>query len=170
MNRLKLGIVSCLYLGCSPKMPGTVGTLGGVVIAWALAGSERFGLWTLLICAVLYLVGLSLAPWAEDYARGHDPGFFVLDEVIGYLITVLWFGAGMRDGGPSSLTLLMGFLLFRFFDIAKPGPVRRMEKLAGGHGILLDDVVAGGLAWIVLAGLRTCIGDASIWVHAAGPA
>jgi phosphatidylglycerophosphatase A len=165
VNRLKLGIVSCLYLGCAPKMPGTVGTLGGVAIAWALAGSKNYCLWIVLVCALLYLIGLSLADWAEEYSRGHDPQFFVLDEVIGYLIAVLWCGAGFQYGGPSYLTLFLGFLLFRLFDILKPGPVRKAESLPGGHGILMDDVVAGVFAWIVLTGLRLFVGDSAIWLH-----
>ncbi len=168
MNRLRLGLVTFGFLGCPPKMPGTVGTLGGVAIAWALAGTEAFLLWTALTCLLLYGLGLALSGWAEEYARGKDPGFFVLDEVIGYLVAVLWTGAGFQYGGPSPLTLLFAFLLFRFFDIVKPGPVRRAESLPGGHGILMDDVVAGALAWVVLAGLRLFVGSPDLWNHAAG--
>lgn len=146
MNALKLGIVSCGYLGCSPWAPGTVGTLGGVAIAWALRGVPYYPLWTLAVCAVLYALGRSLGEWAERYAGEKDPGIFVLDEVIGYLLTVAWMV------GPSYLTLAVGFFVFRFFDIFKPGPARRMEKIPGGDGILLDDVVAGlfGLALVML--------------------
>ena len=145
MNTLRLAIVSCLFLGCSPFAPGTVGTLGGVAIAWLLRNQEPYLLWIMVSAALLYLVGRSLAAWAEDRA-GKDPGIFVLDEVIGYLLTVLWFQ------GPSLTTLVVAFFVFRFFDILKPPLARRAESLPGGDGILLDDVVAGlhGLVLVML--------------------
>jgi phosphatidylglycerophosphatase A len=146
MNRLKLALVSCGFLGCSPVAPGTAGTLGGVAIAWLLSGTELYAVWTLLVCAVLYAVTQPLGTWAEAYAGRKDPGIFVIDEVIGYLITVLWFR------GPSPLALAVAFFVFRFFDVVKPPPARRMERIPGGHGILLDDVVAGlwGLLLVML--------------------
>ncbi len=157
MNFLRLGIVSCGYLGCSPFAPGTVGTLGGVAIAWALAGTAWFPLWVLLTCVVIYIVGRSLGDWAEEYAGKKDPGIFVLDEVIGYLITVLWIG------GPGYLTLVVGFFVFRYFDILKPKLARRMEAIGGGDGILLDDVVAGVYGLAVMAAARLLIGDSGWW-------
>lgn len=146
MNWLKLGLVSCGYLGCSPFAPGTVGTLGGVAIAWALTFTDNYLAWSAVAAVVVYLIGRSLGDWAEKYAGEKDPGIFVLDEVVGYLITVAWIGP------PSYLTLAVGFFVFRFFDVFKPGPARRMEKIPGGDGILLDDVVAGfyGLVLVML--------------------
>lgn len=149
MNRLKLAIVSCGFLGLSPVAPGTFGTLGGVAIALLLARTQAFPLWVLVVCAALYAVGRSLGDWSERFAGRKDPGIFVLDEVIGYLVTVLWIG------GPSLVALTVGFFVFRFFDIVKPPPARRLERLGGGDGILLDDVVAGlyGLGVMALARL-----------------
>jgi phosphatidylglycerophosphatase A len=146
MNRLKLAIVSCGFLGCSPFAPGTFGTLGGVAIAWLLSRTELYALWTLLACVFLYAISQPLGAWAEAYARKKDPGIFVMDEVIGYLITVMWLR------GPSLLALIVAFFVFRFFDIVKPPPARAMERIPGGHGILLDDVVAGlwGLLVVML--------------------
>jgi len=146
MDRLKLFLVSSGFLGCSPWAPGTVGTLGGVLLAWALSGTGNYLVWTLVACAVVYAVGRSLGDWSERYAGQKDPGIFVLDEVLGYLVTVAW------TTGPSYLTLVVGFFVFRFFDIFKPGPARRMERIPGGDGILLDDLVAGlfGLVLVML--------------------
>ena len=147
MNKLRLAIVSCCFLGCSPFAPGTVGTLGGVAIAWALAGTGTlFPVWVVLLCAVLYAMGRPLGDWAEEYAGKKDPGIYVLDEVIGYLVTVLWFS------GPSLTTLVVAFFVFRFFDVLKPPLARRAESLPGGDGILLDDVVAGlhGLIFVMV--------------------
>jgi len=156
VNALKLAAVSFLFLGCSPVAPGTVGTLGGVLLAWSLRGSEHYLAWSLLVCVALYLLGRSLAPWAEG-RTGKDPQYFVLDEVIGYLITVAW------TSGPSALTLVLGFAVFRLFDVLKPGPARRMERLPSGDGILLDDVVAGLFGLAVMASVRTLFGDAGTW-------
>lgn len=156
MNTLKLAVVSFLFLGCSPLAPGTLGTLGGVLIAWALRGTENYLLWVVLACAGIYLAGRALAEWAEERA-GPDPGIFVLDEVLGYLVTVAWIR------GPSYLTLVVGFALFRFFDVLKPGPVRRAERIPGGDGILLDDLVAGLFGLAVLAAARLWVGDGSLW-------
>lgn len=144
MNRLKLFLVTSGFLGCSPWAPGTVGTLGGVAIAWGLSFTDHFLAWNLLACAVVYLVGRSLGDWAERYAGKKDPGIFVLDEVLGYLVTVAW------TSGPSYLTLVVGFFVFRFFDIFKPGPARRMERIPGGDGILLDDLVAGIFGFVLV--------------------
>ena len=146
MKWFKLALVSCGFLGCSPFAPGTVGTLGGVALAWALSGTSGYVYWSLCAAAVLYLVGRSLGSWAEHHAGEKDPGIFVLDEVIGYLITVAWIR------GPSYLTLIVGFFVFRFFDVFKPKLAARMEKIPGGDGILLDDVVAGlyGLVLVMI--------------------
>lgn len=161
MNALKLCAVSFFYLGCSPVAPGTVGTLGGVAIAWALQRSDHYLWWSLLVAAVLYALGRALAPWAEA-RTGKDPQFFVLDEVIGYLITVAW------TRGPSSLTLAVGFAVFRLFDVLKPGPARRMERIPGGDGILLDDVVAGLFGLAVMVVVRLAFGDAATWQWTGG--
>ena len=126
--------------------PGTVGTLGGVLIAWLLRGTSPFLAWVLAAAVVVYFVGRTQGTWAEQYAGKKDPGIFVLDEVVGYLITVAWIA------GPSPLTLAVGFFVFRFFDVFKPRLARRLEKVPGGDGILLDDVVAGlyGLVLVML--------------------
>ena len=157
MERLKLGVVSCGFLGLAPVAPGTFGTLGGVLLAWCLSGTEDYLLWSLLACALLYVVGRALGDWAERHARGKDPGFFVLDEVIGYLVTCL------ATRGPSWLGLTVAFFVFRFFDIAKPPPARRFERLGGGDGILLDDVVAGLYGCAVMAILRLSFLEPANW-------
>lgn len=151
MNKLKLAIVSCGFLGCSPFAPGTVGTLGGVLAAWLISGSESYLLWTGVLCAVLYAISAPLGPWAERHAGKKDPGIFVMDEVIGYLITMAW------TRGPSLLALVVGFFVFRLCDIVKPPPARRMERIPGGHGILLDDVFAGVWGFAVMCGARAWI-------------
>jgi phosphatidylglycerophosphatase A len=160
MDRLKLGFVSFGYLGLSPFAPGTAGTLGGVALAWALARTQNYLVWSVLVCLGLYAAARALGEWSERYAGGKDPGFFVVDEVIGYLITCLW------TRGPSPLALAVAFFLFRFLDVVKPPPARAMERLGGGDGILLDDVVSGLYGLGVMAALRTFALSPERWVAA----
>ena len=157
MNRLKLGIVSFGYLGLSPVAPGTAGTLGGVALAYALGLTQHYFVWSLVACAFLYVVGRSLGDWSERYAGEKDPGFFVVDEVIGYLVTCLW------TRGPSPLALTVAFFLFRFLDVVKPPPARALERMGGGDGILLDDVMAGLYGLAGMAVLRLALPGAN-WV------
>jgi phosphatidylglycerophosphatase A len=154
MNRLRLALVTCGFLGLAPVAPGTFGTLGGVALAWLASRSGAYLAWTIAACVVLYALGAALGPWAERRAGGKDPGFFVLDEVVGYLIVVAWTAA------PSSLALVVGFFLFRLFDITKPWPARNLERMGGGHGIMLDDVMAGIYGLLVMAIARWARPDA----------
>ncbi len=156
VDRLKYGLATCGFLGSLPYAPGTFGTLGGVLIAWALAPLAWYPLWMLLAVASLYVLGRWLGDWAEQHSRGEDPQFFVLDEVCGYLLTVWWLE------GPSLVALIVAFCVFRFFDIWKPGLARRLEKLHGGDGIMLDDVAAG-LYGLVLVMLPARLLIADVW-------
>lgn len=156
-DKLKLAVVSFGFLGCSPFMPGTVGTLGGVLIAWSLRDAPMFPLWAGLACVVLYAISQPLGEWSERYAGRKDPGIFVVDEVIGYLITVAWLQ------GPSVLALTVAFFVFRLFDIWKPWPASAMEKIPGGHGILLDDAVAGVLGLVFVMVPARIFLDQLVW-------
>lgn len=166
MDRLKLILVSCGYLGCSPFAPGTVGTLGGVLFAWLLSGLPYFGAWALGLALVIYLVTRHLGEWAERHAGKKDPGIFVQDEVVGYLITVAWFE------GPTLLALGVAFFVFRVLDVLKPPPCRQLEKVGksaesrwkSGDGILLDDVMAGVYGLVVMAILRATVLSPGDWV------
>lgn len=158
-DRICLWLSSSLGLGLSPVAPGTVGTLGGVALAWGLSFSGDAYPWALgLAIVALYAGGRKLGDWAEAHAAGKDPQFFVVDEVLGYLIGVAWIAP------PSALTLVVGFLLFRLFDITKPPPCRRFERAGGGDGILLDDVMAGIYALAVMAILRFTVLEPGAWV------
>jgi len=160
MNRLKLAFVSFGFLGLSPVAPGTAGTVGGVALAWLLGRTENYLFWTVVACALLYAGGRALGDWSERYAGGKDPGFFVVDEVIGYLVTCAW------THGPSPLALTVAFFLFRFLDVVKPPPARALERMGGGDGILLDDVMAGFYGLGVMALLRLFVLAPENWVSA----
>ncbi len=128
--------------GLSPKMPGTVGTLAALPF-YALLVQMPLSLYLVitLFCAVvgIYLCGRT----ARDLGV-HDHGGIVWDEFVGYFITMILVP-------PSLITVTLGFALFRLFDIAKPWPIRWVDKrVSGGLGIMLDDILAGLLAAAVL--------------------
>ncbi len=133
-SRAALLISSLFGAGLVPKAPGTFGTLASIPLIWLMhaAGPAGGGL---LIVAV---TGLSV--WAAGLAeralgRG-DPGEVVADEAAGFMAALYMLPL-------SWAYLAAGFLLFRVFDILKPWPVRRAERLQGGAGVVADDLLAG---------------------------
>jgi phosphatidylglycerophosphatase A len=135
------------WFGCglSPVAPGTAGSLGAVVLAAIAARYLHWPPWSMGVAAIAVL---PLAVWAAGRASSdagkEDPGFVVIDEVVGQWATLAGAAASNWQA------LLGGFLLFRFFDIWKPAPVRQLEKLHGGMGIVADDVMAGVYGALVL--------------------
>lgn len=136
-------IATALGAGLAPKAPGTVGAAVALLPWWFLLRDLPLGAYI----AVL-VVGFALGVWACGVAdrrlQMHDLGALVWDEVIGMWITLL---AAPRE----AWWLLVGFGLFRLFDIWKPWPVSLADRrVHGGLGVMLDDVLAGGYALIVL--------------------
>jgi phosphatidylglycerophosphatase A len=142
--------------GLGKPGPGTWGSVAAVLL-WALAGiffkTTAPTLLILLGCGIFLsiTIGIPAATIAARESRRHDPGFVVIDEVAGQWITLLWSPADWRHG-------LIALVLFRLFDITKPFPVRRLESLPEGWGIVLDDVAAGLYALGVASLLR-------LWIH-----
>lgn len=147
-NRLALVLATWFGCGYFPIGSGTVGSAAAIGIWWALAAGLGWG-WPHLAAAA----GLSTVAgiWASDVvARStgrNDPSIVVIDEVAGQWLTLL--GASVWDWR----TLIGAFALFRILDIWKPPPIRQMERVKGGAGIVLDDVAAGiigaALLWAV---------------------
>lgn len=164
---LALSIATC-GVGYLPLAPGTWGSLLAVGIYLALqtfvfaivrararensvlllAPTVIFIAAELVLITLITLVGIWAASRAEKLLGKKDPGKVVIDEISGQLIALLpvlpWL-----DPGWSSITI--AFVTFRFFDIVKPYPARRLEKLESGLGIMSDDVVAGAYAGVVTA-------------------
>ena len=128
--------------GLSPVAPGTVGTLVAVPL---VLGVMQFGLLVHAVFAcVVVLAGLYICGESARRLQVHDHGGIVWDEICGYTVTML-------AAPPRWYWLLTGFLLFRFFDIVKPSPIREADhSLSGGLGIMLDDVIAGLFAAAIL--------------------
>lgn len=129
--------------GLAKKAPGTWGTAAAIPLYYLLAGTNT-AVYSIATLAVI-LFGIAICGNAAEKLGVHDFNGIVWDEIAGYLIT-LWFV-------PFSWTaVILGFVLFRFFDIVKPWPIRWIDKqVHGGLGIMLDDVLAGLFAAAVTA-------------------
>ncbi len=139
---------SCAYLGKSPIAPGTVGSAVGLAVWWGLDGQRGPAAEGGVILALLVLGIWSATEAARHFGRV-DPGAVIIDEVVGMLISLAFVSV-------SAWGAIVGFFLFRLFDIVKPFPANRAEHLPSGWGIMLDDVVAGlyaNLALRVLIGM-----------------
>ena len=140
---LRRCLVTCGFLGEFPLMPGTVGSAGILAIAYliSLSGLARVPLSLLFLGLGLIsaLVNLALGRWAIGFYGREDPSQVVIDEAAGMLISLAWFVEVDSPG----LAWIGAFLIFRTLDILKPLGIGKVERLGGGVGILLDDVLAG---------------------------
>jgi phosphatidylglycerophosphatase A len=126
--------------------PGTWGSLATVLLWFGLTRVIAPNLQTVMAIALAILVTIIGIPAATRVARASglkDPQFVVIDEVAGQLITLIAVPVSWKS-------LLLGFILFRGFDIVKPPPVRQLEKLPEGFGIVIDDVGAGLYALAIM--------------------
>jgi phosphatidylglycerophosphatase A len=169
--RVSLAIATAFGLGYLPKAPGTWGSLGGAAIslgmAWIVSRKmlqqlnmkRDANFWTVgltpgyaeyVIVVLIAILGVYVADQAAKYAGMKDPQFVVIDEVSGQMITYFFPFTVLNWK-----SLVLGFILFRVFDIWKPFPARQAESLPGGLGIMADDWIAGIYAalglWIARA-------------------
>jgi phosphatidylglycerophosphatase A len=150
-SRFSWLIATFFGVGFLPPGPGTWASAVTVVLWWAACHWLRPG-WlvpiSVLIALAVTLIGITPATVVARESGRKDPGFVVIDEVAGQMIALI--------GVPLSWKyLLASFILFRSFDIVKPFPLRRLEGLPGGTGIMMDDVGAGLYALALL----------QIWLH-----
>jgi phosphatidylglycerophosphatase A len=141
-------ISTCLGLGYAPIAPGTIGALVTVVICWIcpdLSSVQFFLMMVFVICLGILTASITEKEFQQKRSNKdlRDPGIIIIDEVAGMLValvaiqkSILLFGAA--------------FVLFRFFDIVKPYPIKKFEKLPSGWGIVSDDVIAGLFANVIL--------------------
>ncbi|MCZ6820206.1 MAG: phosphatidylglycerophosphatase A [Calditrichaeota bacterium] len=134
MNLISRLIATGLFVGYVPFAPGTAGSILGLFLYWAIPGTESFGLLAAIL--LLFLLGVWSAKAVEQVTGVEDNQIIVIDEIVGVLVTLMFFEK-------SFTWLVVGCILFRFFDIVKLYPARRAEELPGGWGVMLDDVVAG---------------------------
>ena len=165
MDRLRWFLITSGGLGLSPLVPGTVGTLGGVALAWLLmifTGPFYLLAWA-TAALLLFVWGCRQSDYVARTWPQKDPGAFVLDEVVGFLVTLITFqllhgcqifdlsdGYAAHYGVGLMLQWVGAFGWFRVFDILKIYPCNRLEKLPGALGIMADDQVAGVYAGVAL--------------------
>ncbi|GAB4261520.1 MAG: phosphatidylglycerophosphatase A [Methylomicrobium sp.] len=128
--------------GLFRKAPGTWGTVSAIPLYWLFvqAGSNGFFLLTLLVS----IAGIGICGSAAKKLGEHDFGGIVWDEIAGFLVTMLWVPFSWQ-------AMLIGFLLFRIFDIVKPWPIIWVDQqVVGGLGIMMDDLLAGIMAGLLM--------------------
>jgi len=142
-------LASFFYLGYSPVAPGTMGALGGAIVFVLLnlllprwfRSPPPAGYWIFL--ASFFFLGVAVAGRAEKLWKRTDASYIVIDEALSFFLTM--FLLPLRPW-----VMIVGFLLNRLFDIRKPFPCSYLERLPGGWGVMLDDVVAGIYSNVVL--------------------
>ena len=141
-DRLVLFLATGFFSGYLPVAPGTFGTLIGLPICYLFSGFQT-GLF--VFCAVLFIIfSVALASAAEKILNEKDPAQIVIDEIAGILVTFAVLPFNLQ-------TAVLGFIIFRVFDILKPVPIGWLDtRVSGGSGIVVDDVVAGIYANLVL--------------------
>lgn len=142
MTRIAVFLATVAYCGYFPIAPGTVGSAAGLVV-YALVWWTRSPLLEMGLILGLFVLGVWAGTVAERYFGGIDPGPIVLDEVVGMLITLAFIPVGWSGA-------LAGFVLFRIFDVIKPFPAGRFERLHGGLGVMADDAMAAVYANVSL--------------------
>ena len=142
MTRLAVFVATVAYCGYFPIAPGTVGSAAGLIVYllvwWAQSPVVEVGL-----IVALFAAGVWAGTTAERYFGGIDPGPIVIDEVVGMLMTLAFIPVGWSGA-------IAGFVLFRIYDVVKPYPAGRFERLHGGLGVMADDAMAAVYANISL--------------------
>lgn len=141
-NDLVVFLATGCFTGFLPTMPGTWGTFAGIPLV--IISHRLTSIMQPVVAVVFVTFAAYIAGRAEILFEDRDARPIVIDEMAGFLITLLWLPLNL-------MTLFLGFVLFRVFDIVKPPPIRSLEKrLHGGWGIVLDDVLAGVFANVTL--------------------
>ena len=144
MTRLGVILATVGGAGFFPIAPGTVGSAVGVGV-YLLTRHWPWA-WQLGLLAAIILIGVWASGVTAAALNREDPGPVVIDEVAGQLVTLFLTGVGPTGA-------IIGFFVFRIFDIIKPWPARQLEDLPGGVGIVADDVMAGVYGWVVVTGI-----------------
>jgi phosphatidylglycerophosphatase A len=154
-TRLARALATVGGLGDLLPAPGTtVGSLAGVLLYWGAARIAPQPPWAVALGGLVVLLPLSIWACGEEAARRgqSDPGPVVLDEVAGQWLAVAVIAVA-QSRPPGLRELTAAFVLFRIFDIAKPWPIRALERLPGGRGIVADDLAAALAAGVLALGV-----------------
>jgi phosphatidylglycerophosphatase A len=144
-TRLSMAFASGLYIGFIPGAPGTYASIATTVVFFLFCHFTHSlvpALHMSIVC-LISLIGILASSEVSRTTGLEDPSFVVIDEVAGQLVTFLFLPA-------TAFNLVLGTVVFRLFDIWKPFPIRKLESLAGGTGIMADDLLAGIYGNLVL--------------------
>lgn len=142
LNAILRQVATLFGVGFAPKAPGTVATLATIPIWYALA--QTGAVIYMIVTFLLFPLGILAAQAYENHVGRHDSKEIVIDEVVGFLITMTWLPLTWQS-------VALGFVVFRVLDIVKPPPIRQLDKrMPGGFGVMVDDVVAGIIGSIVM--------------------
>lgn len=149
MKRVIILLATGCYVGYSPLIPGTAGTLAAIPLYLILSHLSS------LYYIAIVLGSIYIAIWASDGAevllQSRDCRHIVIDEMVGFMVAMVMVPPTFRN-------ILLGFFLFRALDIIKPIPIRALEdRVRGGYGVVLDDIVAGVYANLIIHVLRFTI-------------
>ena len=143
--------------GAAKKAPGTFGTLAAIPFYLLMATFFSIEIYAVFI-VFAFILGVYLCNKASLDMGVHDHGGIVWDEFVGFWITMLAIPFSWQQLDLSVVNLVLGFGLFRFFDIIKPWPIKWLDqKVHGGFGIMIDDVIAGLFAWIILYSMNVTL-------------
>ncbi|MFH1213570.1 MAG: phosphatidylglycerophosphatase A [Candidatus Neomarinimicrobiota bacterium] len=134
------------FIGYIPFAPGTWGTAAGLVV-WFLLPWHSF-VFHLILIVLTFFIGIFASEYIEQRIGEIDPPYIVIDEVLGIWLTMTIIPPYNyhKDMG----IIVLAFLIFRFFDITKIKPIHQLEKIGGGFGIMIDDIVAGAFTAIII--------------------
>lgn len=137
-NRLAMLFASVFYIGFLPGAPGTYASIAATLVYFLIYHFTQPLVPALHFSTVclISLIGVLASSRASRIAGAEDPSFIVIDEVAGQLVTFLFLPV-------NAFNLILGIVAFRLFDIWKPFPIRKLESLGGGAGIMADDLLAG---------------------------
>lgn len=147
MHKFFILIATGCYSGFAKKIPGTFGTLAAIPLILLTGWMSVVG--KFLVFIVLFVTGIIVSEYYEKYTGREDPKEVVIDEIAAYYFITIFLDMTFWN-------IVITFLLFRFFDIAKIYPANKAEDIAGGTGIMLDDIVAAVysiISFFVLKGI-----------------
>lgn len=136
------------YIGYTPKLPGSAAAAASMPLAWLICSQPAAT--EFLALAAFILAAVVSASVHERITGTKDPGCIVIDEAAGFLTSVCFME-------PSVFTYILAYAIFRYLDIAKPFGIKRIERLGGGTGIVLDDLAAGMLTNIAVRAVAALI-------------
>ena len=135
-------IVTTFYIGRLPLAPGTWASIAAT-ISWLFIFDATTSFLVPLFSIILFFIGIYFSHLSLKKSKDHDPSYIVIDEWVGQWVALSFIPVNLNFA-------IVGFILFRFFDITKIGPVKYFEKIPGALGVMSDDIAAGLMSAIVI--------------------